>query len=271
MHEAPDTGIISVVQQVARPLDTGGEQRIPMPASLVGIAKIGGRVKHGIDARQRLRKAGHIAHIALHDIDIEIFELQLCLVRRAYQRPYPPSGRYQFAHEIVAEKPCRPRHESEARVRPGVRIVRHDLSSTDEGACSIRLDYGPWSRMVSMFIGEFARRTGLSQDTVRFYVRKRLLAPETGAQGGRNPYQIFTERDVSAPLMIRFAQSLGMPLKEIGEIARELANNGLSAEREIEIEIIDTQVEGLERKGNGPCQTTRLSARQTRLDGARQA
>lgn len=97
-----------------------------------------------------------------------------------------------------------------------------------------------------MLIGEFARRTGLSQDTVRFYVGKGLLAPETGIRGGRNPYQIFTEQDVSTALMIRFAQSLGMPLKEIGEIARELAGKGLSAEREMAI--IDTQVERLERK-----------------------
>lgn len=97
-----------------------------------------------------------------------------------------------------------------------------------------------------MLIGEFAKRAGLSQDTVRFYVRKGLLAPEKGIQGGRNPYQIFTERDVSTALMIRFAQSLGMPLKEIAEIASELAGVGLSAQREIEI--IDTQVMRLERK-----------------------
>ncbi len=32
-----------------------------------------------------------------------------------------------------------------------------------------------------MLIGEFARRAGLSQDTVRFYVRKGLLAPQSGA------------------------------------------------------------------------------------------
>ncbi|WP_067733450.1 MerR family transcriptional regulator [Novosphingobium naphthalenivorans] len=97
-----------------------------------------------------------------------------------------------------------------------------------------------------MLIGEFAKRTGLSQDTVRFYVRKKLLAPKTGVRGGRNPYQIFSERDVSTAVMIRFAQSLGMPLKEIAEIALELASNGLSAEREMEI--IDVQIVRLEQK-----------------------
>ncbi|WP_336810481.1 MerR family transcriptional regulator [Bosea sp. MMO-172] len=97
-----------------------------------------------------------------------------------------------------------------------------------------------------MLIGEFAQRAGLSQDTVRFYVRKGLLTPQVGARGGRNPYQIFSERDVSTALMIRFAQSLGMPLKEIAGIASELSSEGLSVEREIEI--IDTQVARLEQK-----------------------
>ncbi|WCK04689.1 MerR family transcriptional regulator [Agrobacterium tumefaciens] len=97
-----------------------------------------------------------------------------------------------------------------------------------------------------MLIGEFAARAGLSQDTVRFYVRKGLLAPKSGAKGGRNPYQIFSERDVSTALMIRFAQSLGMSLKEVAAIAAELLGEGLSAEREIGI--IDTQLARLEQK-----------------------
>ncbi|WP_237152255.1 MerR family transcriptional regulator [Oryzibacter oryziterrae] len=97
-----------------------------------------------------------------------------------------------------------------------------------------------------MLIGEFARRAGLSQDTVRFYVRKGLLAPATDARGGRNPYQVFSERDVSTALMIRFAQSLGMSLREIAAIASELARDGLTAAREIEI--IDQQIGKLEEK-----------------------
>lgn len=97
-----------------------------------------------------------------------------------------------------------------------------------------------------MLIGEFARRAGLSPDTVRFYVRKGLLAPQTGVQGGRNPYQVFNERDVSTALMIRFAQSLGLSLKEIAKIANELLDDGLSARRELEI--IDTQIARLEQK-----------------------
>lgn len=98
----------------------------------------------------------------------------------------------------------------------------------------------------NMLIGEFAQRTGLSQDTVRFYVRKGLLRPQLGAKGGRNPYQIFTDQDASTVRMIRFAQSLGLPLKEIAEIATELQREGLSPAREIEI--MDVQLVRLEQK-----------------------
>lgn len=97
-----------------------------------------------------------------------------------------------------------------------------------------------------MLIGEFAGRTGLSQDTVRFYVRKGLLTPQLSAKGGRNPYQIFTERDASTVRMIRFAQSLGMTLREIAEITTELQHVGLSQERAVEI--MEAQLGRLEQK-----------------------
>lgn len=97
-----------------------------------------------------------------------------------------------------------------------------------------------------MLIGEFAARTGLSQDTIRFYVRKGLLAPETGAKGGRNPYQIFSERDASTARMIRFAQAIGLPLREIAGIAAELQRQGLTPAREIEL--MDEALARLERK-----------------------
>jgi hypothetical protein len=45
-----------------------------------------------------------------------------------------------------------------------------------------------------MLIFEFARKTGLTTDTVRFQVRRRLPTPETNGKGGRNPYQVFTAR-----------------------------------------------------------------------------
>jgi DNA-binding transcriptional MerR regulator len=105
-----------------------------------------------------------------------------------------------------------------------------------------------------MLIGEFAQRTGLSQDTIRFYIRKGLLAPQSSLKGGRNPYHLFLERDVSTARMIRFAQSLGMPLREIADVLRELQSEGLSKEREIEI--METQIAKLEQKAAELAQLT---------------
>lgn len=97
-----------------------------------------------------------------------------------------------------------------------------------------------------MLISEFSKRTGLSKDTIRFYIRKGLLLPQMGREGGSNPYQHFSERDVSIAGMIRFAQSLGLTLKEIAQLALELQSEGLSQERELQI--LDEQLAKLERK-----------------------
>lgn len=95
-----------------------------------------------------------------------------------------------------------------------------------------------------MLIGEFSQRTGLSAATVRFYIRKRLLAPETGLMGGSNPYARFTERDVQTARVIRFGQSLGMSLGEIARVNDEMQSEGLSRERAVEL--MDAQLAVLE-------------------------
>lgn len=72
-----------------------------------------------------------------------------------------------------------------------------------------------------MLISEFAKRAGLSVDTVRFYIRKGLLAPETGLKGGSNPYQLFTAEHLEVARIIRMAQGLGFTLREIAALAAE--------------------------------------------------
>jgi MerR family transcriptional regulator, copper efflux regulator len=86
-----------------------------------------------------------------------------------------------------------------------------------------------------MLISEFSKATGLSPDTVRFYIRRGLLDPETGSKGGRNPYQIFTEEHVRTARLIRMAQSLGMSLKEISAIGEEHRKGLITRERSIEL------------------------------------
>lgn len=97
-----------------------------------------------------------------------------------------------------------------------------------------------------MLIGEFSRRTGLGISTIRFYIRKGLLAPEAGQSGGRNPYAQFTERDAQIAAMIRFSQSLGMSLKEISSVKDEMQQAGISRERTVEL--MDLQLQAIELK-----------------------
>ncbi len=89
--------------------------------------------------------------------------------------------------------------------------------------------------MNCVLISEFAKRAGLSTDTVRFYVRKGLLAPATGMKGGSNPYQIFTDEHLEAARIIRMSQGLGFSLREIAALAAEYNAGGMTPARSLEL------------------------------------
>jgi MerR family transcriptional regulator, copper efflux regulator len=97
-----------------------------------------------------------------------------------------------------------------------------------------------------MLISEFARATGLSVDTIRFYVRRGLIIPHLSEKGGRNPYQVFTEEHVSVAKVIRVAQSLGLSLKEIAALIEERRKGRFTRERSLKI--MSTQLERLDAK-----------------------
>jgi MerR family transcriptional regulator, copper efflux regulator len=86
-----------------------------------------------------------------------------------------------------------------------------------------------------MLISKFAQ----AMDTVRFYVRRGLLKPETNGKGGR--------KHVRTARIIRTAQSLGMSLKEIAAISEEYSEGG-GLSRERSIEIMGTQLQRLDQK-----------------------
>ncbi len=69
-----------------------------------------------------------------------------------------------------------------------------------------------------MLISEFSQRTGLPRETVRYYVKRGLLKPESSRKGGSRPYQIFSEYDVELTRIISIHKSLGSSLTEIGEM-----------------------------------------------------
>jgi DNA-binding transcriptional MerR regulator len=97
-----------------------------------------------------------------------------------------------------------------------------------------------------VLISEFATATGLTRDTVRFYVRLGLLQPETNGKGGSRPYQTFSAKHVQAAKIIRVAQSLGMSLKEIAAISKERREGRITRKRSIDI--LTTQLELLDAK-----------------------
>jgi MerR family transcriptional regulator, copper efflux regulator len=97
-----------------------------------------------------------------------------------------------------------------------------------------------------MLISEFARVTGLTRDTVRFYARLGLLQPQTNGKGGRHPYSVFTDKDIQAAEVIRISQSLGMSLKEIAAFNEERRKGHLTRERRVEI--MSAQLLSLEAK-----------------------
>ena len=69
--------------------------------------------------------------------------------------------------------------------------------------------------MNSIGIGTLAKRAGVSIDTVRYYEKSGLLAPESRLASG---YRRYSDEQVSRLRFIRKAQELGFTLKDIREL-----------------------------------------------------
>ena len=68
---------------------------------------------------------------------------------------------------------------------------------------------------MDMSIGLLARKGGVGLPTLRFYERRRLLAPARRKASG---YRVYDEMSLKRLRFIRRAQTLGFTLKEIGEL-----------------------------------------------------
>ena len=64
-------------------------------------------------------------------------------------------------------------------------------------------------------IGEIAKRSGVSVDTVRFYEKRKLIPSVSRSQSG---YRLFRSETVEQILFIKQAQELGFSLDEIKEL-----------------------------------------------------
>lgn len=84
-------------------------------------------------------------------------------------------------------------------------------------------------------IGALARRAGVSIDTVRYYERSGLLAPQTRLASG---YRRYGDRQLAQLRFIRRAQELGFSLSDINTLLglsgqRDVARIKRSAERKL--------------------------------------
>jgi MerR family copper efflux transcriptional regulator len=78
--------------------------------------------------------------------------------------------------------------------------------------------------MESIGIGALAKRAGVGIDTVRYYERSGLLAPQARLSSG---YRRYSELELARLRFIRRAQALGFTLKEVRELL------SLSAQRDV--------------------------------------
>ena len=76
-----------------------------------------------------------------------------------------------------------------------------------------------------MRVGELARATGVSTDTIRFYEAHGLVTSLRRANG----YRDFDPQMVVQVNLIRSAQAMGFSLAEIGELVRGMGDAGLDA------------------------------------------
>jgi MerR family Zn(II)-responsive transcriptional regulator of zntA len=79
-----------------------------------------------------------------------------------------------------------------------------------------------------MLIGEFAKASGLTRDTIRFYEKIGLIsASET--RRGSNRYKYYDQALLERMELVGKAKLLGFTLPEIGKLIRDWEGNRLSA------------------------------------------
>jgi len=104
--------------------------------------------------------------------------------------------------------------------------------------------------METIGIGTLAKRAGVSIDTVRYYEKSGLLAPQTRLPSG---YRRYGDPQVARLRFIRRAQELGFSLRDVGELLglsglRDVARVKRSAERKLAE--VDKRIAALQRVRN---------------------
>jgi MerR family transcriptional regulator, copper efflux regulator len=85
-----------------------------------------------------------------------------------------------------------------------------------------------------MLIGELAKQTELSKDTIRFYEKIGLIDP-IKRQSNHNNYKHYDQKTVERLKLIKRAKELGFTLKEIQQAIDDWQDNKLSKTEKIKI------------------------------------
>lgn len=94
-----------------------------------------------------------------------------------------------------------------------------------------------------MFIGELAKRAGVSAHTIRYYEAERLIVRPARSESG---YRVYSPRVIDELAFVRRAQGLGLSLTEI----REILNLGRSGKSPCErvAHICELRLADIERR-----------------------
>ncbi|MUG96886.1 MerR family DNA-binding protein [Scytonema sp. UIC 10036] len=96
-----------------------------------------------------------------------------------------------------------------------------------------------------MLIGELAKTTGLSKDTIRFYEKMGLIDADE-RQAGTRTYKEFSPLMVERLMMITQGKSLGFTLNEIKYLIQAWGNDIMSDDEKIRV--IDRKLEEISEK-----------------------
>ncbi|MBO0780008.1 MAG: MerR family transcriptional regulator [Ktedonobacteraceae bacterium] len=83
-----------------------------------------------------------------------------------------------------------------------------------------------------MFIGELAKKTGLTSHTIRFYEEEGLL-DEHHVRRGANNYRYYSLEAVERLMLIKQAQSTGFTIAELKELAEAYDAGSLTKEQQV--------------------------------------
>jgi len=107
--------------------------------------------------------------------------------------------------------------------------------------------------MSELTIGRLARKSGLATETLRYYERRGLIAPDQRTAAG---YRLYRPEAFHRLRFIRRAQALGFSLDEIAELLSLSDDPGQSAAAvkqftRAKIDDIETRIRDLERMKQG--------------------